>query len=309
MTGATDLPEAAQPDSPGIVRSSDRLCVTRRREPTDIVAEALDRYKPVRVFAGLSGGNGSVPAVHWAMNNVPGCEVMHLNTGIGVERGRQWVRDLCKAQGWPLHEIRALEDCGQDYDALVRQYGFPGPDGHGLMYQRLKERCVWELMRRVKKGHPRSAKVLFITGIRYADSVVRTGYVGREVNKVRGQVWANPLYWWTDEENRAYRAATGIGPNPVAEELGMSGECGCGAFAHRGELKKWESVDPTFGIRIRRLEAECLARGMTWGWEGRPPKGGFNADQGTLDLPQMPLCTNCVKSAVVQAELADEVNS
>ena len=233
MTGATELDEAGQPGSPGIVRSSEELSVTQRRTPADIVAEALERYKPVRVFAGLSGGNGSVPAVHWAMNNVPGCEVMHLNTGIGVERSRQWARDLCKAQGWPLHEIRALEDCGQDYDALVRQYGFPGPDGHALMYQRLKERCIWELMRRAKQGHPRSAKVLFITGIRHADSIVRTGYVGREVNKYRGQVWANPLYWWTNEENEAYRAASGIGRNPVADQLGMSGECGCGGGGPR----------------------------------------------------------------------------
>lgn len=304
----TNKTESNTPAEPGHVASTDELCITRRREPADIVAEAIERYKPVAIYAGLSGGNGSVPATHWAMENVPGCRVMHLNTGIGIEAGRQWSRDLCKQRGWPLDEVRA-EDLGQSYDNLVREYGFPGPNGHALMYRRLKERCVWELMRRAKRCHPRSAKVLFITGIRHADSVVRTGYVGREVNKYRGQVWANPLYWWTDEENRAYRAASGIPPNPTAEALGMSGECGCGAYAQRGELKRWEAVDPSFGERIRGLEAECLARGFTWGWEGAPPKGGFNAAQGVLDLPQMPLCTNCVKSAVVQAELADEVNS
>lgn len=274
---------------------------TSRRTPENIIREAIDTYAPVAIYACLSGGNGSVPAVDWSMKNVPGCEVAHFNTGIGIERGRQWSRDLCRAKGWPLHEIKA-EELGQSYDDLVRQYGFPGPDGHALMYQRLKERCVWELMRRAKVGHPRNAKVLFITGIRHADSIVRTGYVGREVNKYRGQVWANPLYWWTDEENRAYRAASGIGPNPVAEELGMSGECGCGAYAQRGELERWIKADPSFGVRIRRLESECLERGFTWGWEGRPPKGGFNPAQGVLDLP---LCTNCVKSAVVQEVLRE----
>lgn len=236
----------------------------RRREPADIIAEALDRYKPVAIYAGFSGGNGSRPAVHWAMNNVPGCEVMHLNTGIGIEAGRQYVRDTCKAMGWPLREIRTSES----YDDLVRQYGFPGPDGHALMYQRLKERAVWDLMRQAKKGHKRSAKVLFITGIRHADSIVRTGYAGREVNKYRGQVWANPLYWWTNDEMRSYDASSGMPRNQIADALGMSGECGCGAFAQRGELKRWEAVDPSFGVRIRGLEAECLARGFTWGWEG-----------------------------------------
>lgn len=306
----TNETKQAASGTQGHVASTDELCITQRREPADIVAEAIERYKPVAIYAGLSGGNGSVPATHWAMENVPGCRVMHLNTGIGIEAGRQWSRDLCKQRGWPLDEIRAKEDCGQDYDDLVRRWGFPGPDGHALMYQRLKERCVWELMRRAKRGHPRSAKVLFITGIRYADSVVRTGYVGHEVNKVRGQVWANPLYWWTDEENSAYRAASGIPPNPTAEALGMSGECGCGAYAQPGELKRWIKVDPSFGVRIKRLEAESLARGFTWGWEGKPPKGGHQPDQmSLLELPPMPLCTNCTKSAVVQAELASEVNS
>jgi 3'-phosphoadenosine 5'-phosphosulfate sulfotransferase (PAPS reductase)/FAD synthetase len=268
----------------------------------EIIDYALDVHKPVAIFAMLSGGNGSVPTVAWAMANVPGCQVAHLNTGIGIERGRQWCRDLCSERGWPVREFHAPKDSSR---SLVLRYGFPGPDGHALMYQRLKERAIWELMREAKKGHKRSAKVLFITGIRHADSVVRTGYAGREVNKYRGQVWANPMYWWTDEQMGAYRAASGIPPNPVAEELGMSGECGCGAFAHKGELKRWEKVDPSFGVTIRQLEAECLARGMTWGWEGRPPKGGFNPDQGMLDLPAMPLCTNCVKSAVVRAELRE----
>ncbi len=274
-----------------------------RRTPEDIIREAIDTYEPVAIYAGFSGGNGSRPAVHWAMSNVPGCEVVHFNTGIGIEAGRQWVRDTCKSYGWPLHEIRAFEDCGVSYRDLVLKFGFPGPGGHRLMYQRLKERCVWELLRRAKRGHKRNAKVLIITGIRYADSIVRTGYVGREVNQYRGQVWANPTYWWTDEERDAYDAASGMPRNPIADALGMSGECGCGAFAQPGELKRWEAVDPSFGVTIRNLEAESLACGFTWGWEGRPPKGGHRPEQSALDLPEMPLCTNCTKSAVVQAEL------
>lgn len=273
--------------------------------PREIVAAAIEQYKPVAIYAGFSGGNGSRPTVHWAMNNVPGCEVMHLNTGIGIEAGRQYVRDTCKQYGWPLHEIRALEDCGVDYDAIVREYGFPGPDSHLYMYTLLKERCVAELMRRAKRGHKRSAKVMFITGIRHTDSIVRTGYAGHEITKIKAQIWASPIYWWTDAERDAYDTASGMPRNPTADALGMSGECGCGAYAQRGELARWEKVDPSFGVRIRRLESECFARGFTWRWEGRPPKGGHNPAQGILDLSQMPLCTNCTKSAVVQAELAD----
>ena len=37
----------------------DAFTDAQRRTPADIVAEALDRYKPVAIYAGFSGGNGS----------------------------------------------------------------------------------------------------------------------------------------------------------------------------------------------------------------------------------------------------------
>lgn len=269
--------------------------------PREIIDRAIEQYKPVAIYVGFSGGNDSRAVTHWMMNNVPGCEPFHINTGIGVESTRVYVRETCKAQGWPLHEIRALEDCGQDYDANVLKHGFPGPDGHRYMYTLLKERAVYELVRRAKVGRKRSAKVLIATGARFDESVRRMGYAGQEVRKVRAQVWANPVYWWSKAERDAYNAASGLPENPVTKALGMSGECGCGAFAQRGELERWRAVDSEFAARIERLEAECLARGFTWGWEGRPPKGGFNKDQ--LGLFQMPMCVGCEKSAIVQAEL------
>lgn len=273
---------------------------TIRRSPDEIVDEAISRYKPIAIFAGLSGGNGSRPAVHWAMNNVPGCEVVHINTGIGIEKTREWVRDTCAAFGWPLREIRALEDCGQDYDEIVRNNGFPGPNGHMFMYRLLKERCVRKLVRQAKAKKFGDGNVMIMTGVRHADSIIRTGYAGREINKIGSQIWVNHTYWWTNEDRDAYDSASGMPRNPYADALGMSGECGCGAYAHPGELARWESIDPSFGERIRRLEGECLSRGFTWGWEGRPPKGGRNQKQGEMFAP---LCINCIKSAVVQAEM------
>jgi 3'-phosphoadenosine 5'-phosphosulfate sulfotransferase (PAPS reductase)/FAD synthetase len=279
---------------------------SQRLTPRQIVDAAIAKYDPVAIYVGFSGGNDSRGVVHWMMNNVPGCKPVHFNTGIGIEATRVFVRETCKRFGWDLTEIRALEDCGQDYDVLVREYGFPGPDGHALMYQRLKERAVWELMRRAKNGCPRSAKVMIATGIRHDESAIRMGYAGREVNKYRAQVWANPTYWWSKADRDAYNATSGMPRNPIADQLGMSGECGCGAFAHPGELARWSAVDPTFGQRIIKLQRECLDRGYTWGWEGKPPRGGHNPNQGSLlDIPQMPLCVNCVKSAVVQAEIAE----
>lgn len=274
--------------------------------PEEIVARAIEMYNPVAIYVGFSGGNDSRAVTHWMMNNIPGCEPFHANTGIGIERTREYVRNVCDVRGWPLHEIRAMEDCGQDYDAIVEKNGFPGPDGHQYMYSLLKERCVRLLVKRAKQGHSRRANVLIASGARHDESVRRMGYAGQEINKIGSQIWVNPLYWWNKQQRDEYNAANGLPENPVTKQLGMSGECGCGAFAHNGELEKWRAVDPSFGARIDELQQKCLASGYTWGWEGRPPRGGFNKDQLSFALP---MCVGCEKSAIVREEmkLAEEV--
>jgi hypothetical protein len=128
-------------------------------------------------------------------------------------------------------------------------------------------------------------------------------YAGREINSVGSQLWTNPFYWSSKAERDAYIAEHALPINPVTRELGMSGECGCGAFAQPGELARWRAVDPSFGERIDRLSQEVLAAGFTWSWEGHPPAGGHNKGQSLL----MPLCgDSCFKSAIVRGELADE---
>jgi len=271
--------------------------------PQEIVQRAIEQYDPIAIYVGFSGGNDSRLVAHWMMNNVPGCKPFHINTGIGIERTRIYVRETCKSLGWDLTEIRALEDCGQDYDELCRLYGFPGPDGHQMMYARLKERGVRKLVRDTKKGHHKRSKVLIASGIRHDESIIRVGYAGREINKVGAQIWINPMYWFSKDERDSYNAASGMPENPVTKELGMSGESGCGAYAQPGELERWRKCDPSFGERIDSLQQQCLERGFTWQWEGRPPKGGYNPKQHQLF--QMPMCVGCEKSAIVQRELQE----
>lgn len=273
-------------------------------EPEAIVAAALSEHKPVGIYVGFSSGRDSIAVTHWMMTNVPGCKVFHANTGIGIEASRRFVRGICAAYGWELVEIRAKEDCGEDYDKLVLEQGFPGPDHHRKMYDRLKGRAVEMLVRNTKKQ--RMDRVLIASGIRHDESLIRMGYAGREINRVGAQVWVNPIYWWDKARRDAYIAEHGLPVNPVSKELGMSGECGCGAYAQPGELKAWRRVDPIFGERIDRLQMAVLAKGFTWAWDGHPPAGGHNPAQQGLDneLMAAPLCgSGCMRSAVVQQEM------
>lgn len=254
-----------------------------------IVAAAL-AHNPVAIFALFSGGDGSLAATHWAMNNVPGCQVAHINTGIGIEATRLYVRETCAREGWPLTEIRALEDCGQDYDEIVMEHGFPGPAAHQKMYIRLKERAIEELVRRQKTR--RSDKVMLLTGICHDDSVRRSGYGGKEITFKGAQMWVNHMYWAGQSWSYHYLQSVGIPRNPVAVELGMSGECGCGAYAEEGELAMWRRACPAFGARIEALQRRVHNR-HPWGWEQGPPKE--RDDKLTIDMFS-PLCTHCLKS-------------
>lgn len=258
--------------------------------PREIIDRAIADHKPVAIRAGFSGGRDSLATCHWMMENVPGCELFHCNTGIGIERTREFVRDTCRDRGWPLHEIRAKEDCGQDYDALVTKLGFPGPDGHQMMYARLKERPIRELVRRAQTK--RGDKVLLATGIRHEESTRRMRYVGREINHVGSQLWVNPIYWWSGTQRDAYIKAHGLPINPISAMLGMSGECLCGAFAHKGEKALVKLVCPGTHARIEALEQRVSEAGFNWGWEGKPPKGGHNPAQTDAFRP---LCVGCEK--------------
>jgi len=268
------------------------------KTPEQIIAEARGTYAPIKWFVGFSGGNDSLTVTHWMMENMPGAVAFHANTGIGVEKTREFVRDTCRDRGWPLIEIRAKEDCGQDYDQLVLERGFPGPAHHKKMYARLKERCVEKLVRDTKKH--RMDKVAIVTGIRHDESQVRAGYAGREINRTGAQVWQNPLYWWGKGDFHRYLKANDLQTNPVSDMLGMSGECLCGAFAHKGEKEMIRLVDPGVVDRIESLERQCLAKGMTWGWEQQPPDGGWNPDQGMMDFEaEQPMCVGCGKKGGV----------
>lgn len=265
-----------------------------RPTPEKIIDAAL-AHEPVAIYALFSGGDGSLRATHWAMNNVPGCRVAHINTGIGIEATRQFVRETCGGYGWDLTEIRAKEDCGQDYDRIVLEHGFPGPASHRYMYIRLKERAIEELVRR-SKVRGTAQKVMLLTGIQHDDSERRSGYGGREITFNKSQMWVNAMYWADKSSVYHYLRDHQIRRNPVSVELGMSGECGCGAFADRGELAIWKRADPAFGDRIERLQREAAAAGMHCRWEGRPPRD--RDDMQTQDLFS-PLCTNCIKSQPV----------
>lgn len=240
----------------------------KSRTAESVMREVIEVYKPRKMFAGFSGGRDSLAVTHWMMINFPECEVVHVNTGIGIERTREYVREVCKKFNWPLTEVRAKEDCGQDYRELVLKWGFPGPGGHTLMYNRLKERAIKKLVKWNKKEW--KDRVVLATGLRRDESWRRSRYDDSVIDRSGALVWASPIYYWTRSDRDKYIEDNNLPLNPVAQELGMSGECLCGAYAHKGEKELVRIIDPETAEYIDELEKEVKEAGFEWGWEEAP---------------------------------------
>lgn len=221
----------------------------------------------------LSGGHDSmcacfVASQHTAFDGA----VNHIDTGIGCQKNRDFVRELCREMEWDLRVFKSAET----YEKYVSQNGFPGPGRHQFVYNRLKDRCVRQMMRYL---HPEM--VLLVTGCRYDESQRRMGHVetvkigerSKKTGRVaeRRRVWTAPCHDWTTDDQRTFIDAFALPRNPVKmSPLGVSGECFCGAFAAPNEINLIRHFAPDVAAEIDKLAEIAKANGKHCEWGTRP---------------------------------------
>ena len=250
----------------------------------DIIAGAIAEHDPVRVYALVSGGNDSTVAAHLAATFGPRVDALaHINTGIGIEETRHYVRRFADWLGLPL--IEKLPP--RTYEELVMEHGFPGPGAHRYMYSWLKERPLRELRRQAQTR--RGERVMFLTGVRTAESSRRMGHV-KAVQRDGATVWVAPILDFGTSDIWDYRERHELPANEVVASLHMSGECLCGAFAKPDELEEIAFFYPETAQRIRALEAKVRAAGVVstaWGPHSSKRIREARAAAGML-------CSSCV---------------
>lgn len=298
-----------------VVRLTQSERITRVQRLTEMAwnryDQAIDSIGDKRVAGTcslVSGGNDSYTVAH--LFRSVSTHHVHANTGTGIEATRQFVRDTAQQWGIPLIEVHGTT--GQGYWDLVRGTvmarsketgelvqawpgGFPGPAAHGLMYQRLKERALAKVPHQLDISGDRSARVLFIAGRRRPESKRRATVP--HVDPRGTTVWASPIAVWHKADLRAYRLLhKDVPSNPVAQVLGMSGECGCLANAVAGEPDQWRAAypDDPFIRQVDAMEAELADRPdipehrKKWGW------GGAYEEPDAIPSLEGTLCsTNC----------------
>lgn len=263
------------------------------RIPEVILDDAVSEFSPKKVFCLFSGGHDSLVSTHFVMANFPDLkpEVVHVDTGIGIPETQKFVIDTCKWYGWPLKIYRASENVRADgtpdpmvYDDIVIKNGFPGPGAHRIMYSKLKQRQVRRLVRDHKTD--RSDRIMLISGVRRQESARRMGTT-EECYREGAQVWVAPMLYMSSSDQREYMIDNDLQENPVKAKLCMSGECLCGAFAHKGELEEIRFWYPDVADRIDKLQERVAAAGHTGTWE--ESKWLRKAKVGKTG----PMCTTC----------------
>jgi 3'-phosphoadenosine 5'-phosphosulfate sulfotransferase (PAPS reductase)/FAD synthetase len=244
----------------------------------------------------FSGGNDSTVLAHLMRGQAS--HAAHANTGIGVERTREFVRDV--SAGWGLPLLERFAPAGSTYDELLTERrdggeieGFPGPARHWKMYQRLKLRAVEQVQRELI-GNPLRERVVLLAGRRLDESARRSQRNIPEIDRRKSAVWVSPLRDWTALDMNTYRMLHPDCPrNDVSDMLHMSGECLCGAFAAKDELEQIGAWFPRVVDHIRRLERRVRDAGAPdercrWGW-------GAYRDRRRQERPSKvgPMCSNC----------------
>tara|TARA_R100000306_G_C4350741_1_gene129998 strand:+ start:60 stop:911 length:852 start_codon:yes stop_codon:yes gene_type:complete len=255
-------------------------------EALNILMEAKELYKPVKTLVLTSGGNDSTTLMHLVRPYVDAA--VHIKTGIGIPETSEFVREVTASFGLELIELVTPPEVYRDIVLGETRKGFPGPNMHYITYHRLKAERIRNLQRDHSK---RGERLLLVSGVRSQESQRRMLGVGKFEHQAPTSTatrcaWANPLIHWTSYEMSNYRRAFQVPRSPVADKIHKSGECLCGAFATRDDLKELELWYPETADYIKSMEAEALAMGKKF------PYWGHRA--GKIPKTTGDLCSDCL---------------
>jgi 3'-phosphoadenosine 5'-phosphosulfate sulfotransferase (PAPS reductase)/FAD synthetase len=223
----------------------------------------------------VSGGHDSVSNAYVSADILNSLAipfaVYHGDTTIGIPETQEYVKSICQLNNWQLFIRRPPKEIDW-YGNIVAKYGFPGPtkSSHQYMYRRLKERALRHFVTHECKSSPKKREnVLLLSGVRKQESQIRMGYV-EEINKDASRVWANPIFYWSEEDVKEYMIRNNIPRNPVKEKMCISGECLCGAFATTSEWTELKINYPEVAKRIEALHQIAISNGNPWHWSSGP---------------------------------------
>ena len=254
------------------------------QEPNEILQEAIDDYNVDSFYVAYSGGKDSGIVLDYVAKNFPKQfkGALFCNTGIAVKECVNFVQENCKKNNYPLFEVKTEsvlrkkdgkygEKKGEpfSFENLVLQMGFPKQSIHDHVMGVLKHHPMRQFIKsRVKNGE----KCGVVSGVRKKESIRRSRKTKKYIFAQDNAYFISPLFFKSDSWVFEYYIKNDIKRSPVYDTLHISGDCLCGCFAQKEELKLLEMFHPETFNEIKRIEKKLMAKGSeyakqfkTWG--------------------------------------------
>lgn len=254
------------------------------KQAAEIINKAIADWNPSHIIVLYSGGYDSLVTAHIAHRVLDRpVYVYSIDTQVSSDGWREYVCSVADSFNW-IHDIYDNKAGFNEFVELVREYGCPYTlEGHELVYNRLKDRAIDQMLRDHKSPRPdkpkrwqnaRFDKVLFLSGFRKYESKEReelTDPIQRKGSKEKpmNAIFANPLFYWRDEDVIRYRLENDLPTNPFYETTGGSGDCNCG-WGNFIKLWQLEDHSPKLAAGNIALVNQVSLEYHGYGWNGKP---------------------------------------
>ena len=287
------------------------LVLKKELEPEEILHQAIDTYEIDSFYVAYSGGKDSGIVLNYVAKNFPKQfkGAIFCNTGIATDACVQFVRSVCKKNGYPLFEVKPSDvkrkkdnkygrKKGEpfSFEDLVLQWGFPHHHIHDKIMGILKHQPMREFIKqKIKSGE----KTAIISGVRKKESARRTIKAKEYIFKQEGSFFVSPLFYKSNNWVMKYYIENGLKRSPVYDTLHISGDCLCGCFAEKSELKLLQMFHPEVFNEIKRLEKKLMEEGRafaktnkTWGKFERRSQSATENTEAQSQIENF-LCNDC----------------
>lgn len=269
-------------------------------EPQRILTTAIKEWQPVALVSLFSGGYDSMITTHILhhldTHKLP-VQVWAIDTQLAADGWHSYVHGVANGLGWNF-QIYDNKKGFKQFVRSVTQKGCPRTRKmHTFVFQKLKERGFDAILMMNKTK--RSDKVLFVSGMRRAESTDRQN--ADEVSRIgkSNKIFASPIVHWTNEECDWYRIEHGLPDNPFYNTVRGSGDCQCnwGNFITIRTLQKFSPKLANGNVALLdKISRELHGYGWDGAIEGQAEMFDDFDDEATLTSPFF--CAGCSRRKI-----------
>ena len=242
-------------------------------DPHEIIKEAIDQNY-TDFYVAYSGGKDSGIVLDFISKEYPQNfkGVIYVDTGIATNMTLKFVKNYCKDHNYKLNLLHSYDvkrkkesKYGKPgdpftFENLVLNYGFPKASGHNITMAWLKYYPIRQFIQKKIKDNEKPA---IISGVRKKESKRRSKRksYSNHINHDGYMTFVCPLFYKSNNWVSEYYIKNNIKRSPVYKTLHISGDCLCGCFAKKEELKLLEMFHPEVFAEIKRLEKLIKEKG------------------------------------------------